>query len=158
MVAGHIEPAKPTDRTAVVALFAEDLTGLRLEFDLETLGRVFDNMLADPRAVVLVCRTEAKGVAAGVLVASRMLSVKHGGRSLWIEELYVGSAARQRGFGRALVEGLLELAEESGIKGIDLEAYHGNDAAALLYRSVGFRRLGRERFTYHPEWDAETAD
>ena len=151
----RIEPALASDKSAVVALFAEDLTGLRMAVDLAILGNVFDGMQADPRTIVLVCRAETEGVAAGVLVASRILSVKHGGQSLWIEELYVGNLHRQRGFGRALVAGLLALARVEGIKGIDLEAYHGNDAAALLYRSVGFRRLGRERFTYYSDWDAD---
>ncbi len=153
-----IEPARQRDQQAVVALFAEDLKGLRLPVDLVALTSVFDRMMEDPRAVVLVCRESAEAPALGVLVASRMLSVKHAGRSLWIEELYVGQEARQRGYGRALVEGLIELAESSDIRGIDLEAYHGNDAAALLYRSVGFRRLGRERFTYHFDWENDRDD
>ncbi|MCO4762345.1 MAG: GNAT family N-acetyltransferase [Myxococcales bacterium] len=153
MTRATIDPAQPRDSAAVVALFAEDLTALRLPVDLDTLGEVFSGMLADPRAVVLVCREQADGEAEGVLVASRMLSVKHGGRSLWIEELYVGASHRGKGYGRALVEGLLDLAKKAGIKGIDLESYQGNDTAALLYRSVGFRRLGRERFNYHLDWD-----
>ncbi|GEM_PF-1346555 len=143
-----VEEAIPTDRAAVVDLFAEDLAYLRMDVDLEALARVFDSMLVDPRAVVLVAREKEGGQAAGVLVASRMLSVKFAGRALWIEELYVGKHARRRGYGRDLVEGLMDLAEDWGIRGIDLEAYHGNDAAALLYRSLGFMRLGRERFSY----------
>ena len=50
---------------------------------------------------------------------------------------------------------LLDIARGENAKGIDLEAYHGNAPAALLYRSLGFRRLGRERFFYRLEWEQE---
>jgi len=150
-----IEAALPTDCDAVVELFAEDLSDLRLPVDRQALARVFAELVSDPRSVVLVARRETGGEAAGVLVASRVPSVKFSGWSLWIEELYVGRSARQHGMGRGLVEHLLAVARSQGWAGIDLEAYHGNAPAALLYRSLGFRRLGRERFYYRLEWEHE---
>jgi ribosomal protein S18 acetylase RimI-like enzyme len=42
----------------------------------------------------------------------------------------------------------LDWAEDNEIRGVDLEAYRGNTPASILYRSVGFHRLGRERFYY----------
>lgn len=153
-----IEAAVPADRQAVVALFAEDLQDLRLPVDEVQLGIVYDALVADPRAVMQVVRDEPGALAVGVLVASRVPSVKFSGWSLWIEELYVARRARQKGYGRALVLRLLEIARREDVKGIDLEAYHGNAPAALLYRSLGFRRLGRERFFYRLEWDREGDD
>ena len=150
-----IEEAIATDREAVVELFCEDLTDLRMTVDRDALCAVFESMITDPRAVLLVAREFSGGPAVGALVASRMLSVKFAGRSVWIEELYVAKHARRRGYGRDLVEGLLDLAGEWGMRGIDLEAYHGNDGAAILYRSLGFERLGRERFRYDLDWEAE---
>ena len=148
-----IEPATPADREAVVALFAEDLTDLRLPVDLDALRTVFAALVDDSRSVLLVLRAEAGGPAVGVLVASRVPSVKFSGWSLWIEELYVAKTTRQSGYGRALVNELLARSRQEGVRGIDLEAYHGNAPAALLYRSLGFRRLGRERFFYRFEWE-----
>lgn len=150
-----IEAALPSDCEAVVELFAEDLTDLHLPVDRTALAQVFAELVADARSVVLVARAGAGDVAAGVLVASRVPSVKFSGWSLWIEELYVGKTLRQLGMGRRLVEHLLEIARRDGTAGIDLEAYHGNAPAALLYRSLGFRRLGRERFFYRLEWERE---
>jgi ribosomal protein S18 acetylase RimI-like enzyme len=160
-LAGHIEPAAPSDRKAVVALFAEDLHDLHLPVDEAELGTVYDALVGDSRAVMLVVRDGPGLPAEGVLVASRVPSVKFSGWSLWIEELYVARRARQKGYGRALVLRLLDIARRedvtsaSRIKGIDLEAYHGNAPAALLYRSLGFRRLGRERFFYRLEWEGD---
>lgn len=150
-----IEPATSRDRDAVVALFAADLTDLRLPVDDEALRQVFDHFVTDARAVLLVARSAPATPPVGVLVANRVPSVKFSGWSLWIEELYVSPLARQQGLGRALVLHLLELARHEQARGIDLEAYHGNAPAALLYRSLGFRRLGRERFHYRLEWERE---
>lgn len=152
-----IEPALPGDQEAVVRLFAEDLTDLRLPVDLAALTTVYDALCSDSRSVLLVLRQQAGTEAVGVLVASRVPSVKFSGWSLWIEELYVAKSSRQHGYGRALVTRLLERARAEGIKGIDLEAYHGNAPAALLYRSLGFRRLGRERFFFRFEWETHDA-
>ena len=113
-----IEPALPGDRDAVVALFAEDLTDLRLPVDLAALSTVYDALSTDSRSVLLVLRQDAGGEAVGVLVASRVPSVKFSGWSLWIEELYVAKSARQHGYGRALVVRLLEQARAEGVKGI----------------------------------------
>lgn len=150
-----VEKALPGDRQAVVELFCEDLRDLNLPVDPAALGGVFDELVADPRSVVLVVRMADDRPAVGVMVASRVPSVKFSGWSLWIEELYVGKVARQRGLGRLLIEHLLGIARRENLRGIDLEAYHGNAPAALLYRSLGFRRLGRERFYYRMDWEKD---
>lgn len=145
----HVDSAGPEDRDQVVELFREDLADLGMAWDEAELHAVFDQMIAEPRAIVLVVRRappDAPPRVAGVLAATRLLSVKAGGRALWIEELYVGRRDRRLGLGRLLVEALLAQCGNLGIKAIDLEAYQGNAPAAILYRSLGFRRLGRERF------------
>lgn len=153
-----IDRAVGTDRVAVAGLFAEDLVALRMTADVTALEVLFDQMVEDPRSIVLVCREAKGGEAQGVLVANRFLSVKYAGESLWIEELYVGRRWRRRGRGRLLVEGLLDMARAMAVRGIGLEAYQGNDAAAILYRSLDFRRLGRERFGYDFAWEREVDD
>lgn len=150
-----VQRAQPGDRQAVVELFSEDLRDLNLPVDPAALASVFDALVDDPRSLLVVVRVEANRPACGVMVANRVPSVKFSGWSLWIEELYVSKSARQRGLGRFLVEHLLGIARQEHLRGIDLEAYHGNAPAALLYRSLGFRRLGRERFYYRMDWELE---
>ena len=152
-----IEQAEFGDRGAVVRLFGGYQDGLGDTWDAGELGAVFDHMIDDKHMVLLVARDAESAQAVGVLVASRVLSVRFGGRSLWIEVLFVAPSARRRGLGRDLVEALIDLAADQGYRGIDLEAHHGNAAAGLLYRSLGFQRLGRERFSYDLAEEFETS-
>ena len=47
-----------------------------------------------------------------------------------------------------LVERLVVWAHERGFAGVELEAYRMNTAASVLYRSLDFRRIARERYSY----------
>ncbi len=110
--------------------------------------------IADERIVVRVARQAGKTV--GVLLANEMLSIKFPGRALWIEELYVAPEARRQGLGRILVEDLLDWALKHDYKGVELEAYRMNTAASILYRSVGFSRLARERYSFDlADWELD---
>lgn len=147
----RIEPPVEEDVEAIARLFYEDMTHLGLEAeqdDLEELaGQIVGSVLEEPpRCLCWVARPESDQRPVGVIVANFHWSLKFAGRSLWIEELFVTPDARRRGFGRALVDRVVEYAEEHDIRGIDLEAYQGNTPASILYRTAGFHRLGRERF------------
>lgn len=107
--------------------------------------------------IFLAARAEAGGPAIGALLAHERLSVRFGGRALWVEELYVSPDARMGGVGRALVVRALQLARARGLLGVDLEAYRMNTGASILYRSIGFERLPRERYALaldDLDWDS----
>ena len=148
-----IEKPEPRDVETLAELFHEDMSDLGLDVSLSDLEQLAKSIVdgaaqGDPEFICRVVRVEEDGPAVGVLLANLNYSLKFAGRSLWIEELYVTPSARRRGLGRELVEHLLDWAEDNGIKGVDLEAYQGNTPASILYRSLGFHRLGRERFYY----------
>lgn len=148
-----IEYARPEDADAVATLFFEDMQDLGIDTSLDEMrdvAREVTEVANGLNADVLcwVARLAPGTPAVGVLLANFNWSLKFGGRSLWIDELYVTPSARRRSLGRRLVEALLEYAEAHGIRGIDIEAYQGNTPASILYRSLGFHRLGRERFYY----------
>lgn len=98
------------------------------------------------RVFFLAARLNAGEEPIGMLLAHERLSVRFGGRSLWVEELYVRPDVRMGGIGRALVLRVLVLARLHGLRGVDLEAYRMNTGASILYRSIGFERLARERY------------
>ena len=141
------------DVRAIARLFAEDMTHLGVDVSQEKMEElasdIVDDLSADdPTCLCWVARETSDDEPCGIVLANFNWSLKFGGRALWIEELYVNPQYRRMGVGRALVDLVLDYAEEHGIGGIDLEAYHGNTPASVLYRTMGFHRLGRERFYY----------
>ena len=144
-------PATASDAGPIAGLFREDMTHIGVETDREELERLAEQIIAGfeqdpPECLCWVTRPEEGGEPVGVIVANFNWSLKFAGRSLWIEELYVTPEYRREGYGRALVDQVVEYAQAHDIRGIDLEAYQGNTPASVLYRTAGFRRLGRERF------------
>ena len=55
-----------------------------------------------------------------------------------LEDLYVDEDARGKGVGRALVQGVVDLARERGCRRIQLDVNEANAAALAVYDSFGF--------------------
>lgn len=148
-----VAPPSLEDVPTLGHLFLQDMQTLGIKTDLETMQTlahavVTESLRPEGQCVMWVARLAADQAPVGVVLGIRSWSLKFGGPSVWIEELYVTPSARRHGLGRLLVETLLDWAETQGIRGVDLEAYHGNTPASVLYRSIGFHRLGRERFFF----------
>ncbi|MEC8023432.1 MAG: GNAT family N-acetyltransferase [Myxococcota bacterium] len=140
--------AAPTlaDVPDIVRLLKGDLELLQLPIDDEALLQTATTLLTSS-SFVRLGRVSETDIWSGVIVAHCWTSTKFCGPAFWIETLYVDPTCRRGGVGRELVTKLLEYAEQNGYHGIDLEAYRMNAPAAYLYRSLGFRRLGRERYS-----------
>ena len=112
-------------------------TSIEIPLASERLAHAVDGLLADPtRGRILVAREE--GEAVGVAWVSFTWSLEHGGRTAWLEELYVVPARRGRGLGTTLVEAVAELARGAGCAAIDLEVEESHARAARLYERTGF--------------------
>lgn len=147
-----ISPPTLEDARRLTELFMSDMRDLGLTPTRSKMSDVTAAMLDDPRVHMWVARFSGRVI--GVIAAMEMLSIKFPGRALWIEELYVDPAERRSGVGRQLVEHLLDFAESNDFAGVELEAYRMNTAASILYRTVGFRRLARERYSFDLSEDA----
>ncbi len=73
-------------------------------------------------------------------------TLEHGGRSAWLEELYVQPEYRGRGIGQKLLAAAINRAREEGCRAIDLEVDRGHPRASHLYDREGFVRLARTRW------------
>jgi ribosomal protein S18 acetylase RimI-like enzyme len=90
---------------------------------------------------------EAEGHVAGHLVLTFCYSMEHGGRSAFIDDLFVRPALRNRGVGRALVGHARAICEELGVRAMHLEVARTNAPAQAIYRAVGFVSTDRELLT-----------
>ena len=72
-----------------------------------------------------------------------------------ILNLGVATAHRRRGLGRALVQGVVALLTERGVRAVYLEVRESNAGARRLYQSLGFGEVARRaRYYRRPVEDA----
>ena len=93
---------------------------------------------------ILVAQQAGQVVAAAYV--STIMSVEHGGESVWLEEIYVLPEFREQGVGSALVHAALDHARAAGYRAIDLEVDATHERAANLYERLGFVRMSRTRY------------
>lgn len=86
------------------------------------------------------------GEAVGVAYLTFTWTLEHGGKSAWLEELYVKPKHRQHGVGRTMVEAVCRIAKEQGCASVDLEVEASQARAEHLYQRAGFRPHQRRRW------------
>lgn len=130
---------------------SSDLPGIlrieRTSFPSPWTDRAFRAVMARSDASLLV--VDREGEVAGYA-------------ALWLQDrdaelgdLAVATEHRRTGLGAVLVEAAASEAMEIGAERIFLQVRAGNEAARGLYRSRGFRRVGRKRGYYRsPREDA----
>jgi GNAT superfamily N-acetyltransferase len=101
--------------------------------------------LSRRRGILLLARSGASAV--GVAVVSWTWTVERGGKTAWLDELYVIPALRGRGIGRRLLVRAIAEARCAGCASIELEVVRGHGRAARLYRRERFAVLPRTRYS-----------
>lgn len=137
-----IRAATAADRDTLVRLLVAQLREHAIETPEADVARTVAALLGRPRrARFLVAVVGGRPV--GVAALSLAWPIEHGGRSVWLEELYVEPDARGRALGTALLRAACEAAAAAGAVAIDLEVERSHERAARLYRREGFRPLER---------------
>src|SRR5262245_10052522 len=145
VTAVEIRPATDADGAAVTALLAAQFQEHAIATPEASIARAIDGVLRHPRrGRLLVAVTGGRPV--GVAALTFTWSFEHGGRSAWLEELYVEPARRGQGIGTALLTAARDLAAASGAAAIDLEVDEAHERAARLYARFGFHSLDRARW------------
>jgi GNAT superfamily N-acetyltransferase len=138
--------AESGDRAVLVELLGAQLREHDIPLDAAALERAVDGVLADPRwGRFFLARTQA-GAALGVAYLSLVWSLEHGGRSAWLEELYVRPQARGAGIGTTMLRAVIAAAEQEGCAAVDLEVEASHARAARLYAREGFTAHRRARW------------
>ena len=82
----------------------------------------------------------------GFAAISFAWTLEHGGKSAWLDELYVLPSHRGRSIGSALLESVFVEVEAAGCQAIDLEVDEEHRQAERLYTRKGFKALKRSRW------------
>jgi ribosomal protein S18 acetylase RimI-like enzyme len=103
--------------------------------------------LLSPGQLGQVWLAEFEGRVAGHMVLTFCYGMQYGGRTAFIDDLFVRPALRNHGVGRALVEHARAICEELGVRAVHLEVARANGPAQAIYRAVGFDSTDRELLT-----------
>ena len=103
--------------------------------------------LLDPGELGQVWLADLEGQVGGHLVLTFCYSMEYGGRSAFVDDLFVRPALRNRGLGRALVQRARAVCEGLGVRAMHLEVARGNGPAQAIYRASGFESTDRELLT-----------
>ncbi len=114
----------------------------RKSFTTPWSASAFAFELKDPRRRLFVLEEAGKVVG---YVSGWFL-----GEELHVANLAVDPSERRRGFGKALMKYLLEVAKKEGVKKAFLEVRERNLAAIRLYEGLGFRCVGYRK-RYYPD-------
>jgi len=140
-----IRSASAENVESVAGLLMKQLDEHRIDAALDAVRLAVDGMLADPsRGFILVALSGKRTV--GVAYVSFTWTLEHGGKSAWLEELYVVPDQRDRGIGRAMLQGVLQRARENGCAAVDLEVDTQHARAERLYAREGFKPHTRNRW------------
>ncbi len=138
-----IRPLVEADLTRVVQIE-------RAAFTDPWSRRAFEELMAQPQL-----RAVALDAPDGRLAGYALYSLVAGEGE--ILNLAVDPAARRRGYGRLLLETVLEALRAAGASAVYLEVRQSNAAAIQLYTGAGFRRLSlRKKYYSNPVEHAVT--
>ncbi len=149
-----ISPLSPTGASVVWDARPEAAELARLDgesFVPAWESRVCAEWLRNPRVTCWVVRAGDTPHAAHEPVAWGLAQrVEHEAEIL---RLGVRPAWRRLGWGRVLLDGMVERLAGAGVTRLHLEVRAHNDAAQTLYRAAGFQETGRRRGYYREPID-----
>jgi ribosomal protein S18 acetylase RimI-like enzyme len=129
--------AVPADAEALLDLAQEFYREEGYPFDRTVARAAWDALLRDPgQGWAWVIRRREKPV--GYLLVTFGYSLEYGGRTAFVDEIYLSPAHRGRGLGTKALALAERAAAEDGARAIHLEVERSNTKAHALYRRRGF--------------------
>ena len=101
-------------------------------------------VLRTPSTSVLVAKLDGKIVGMALLLTLTTLA----GDTGYLEEVVVDEAARGQHISTALMQSLLDLATQKGLRFVDLTSRPSRDIANSLYQSLGFQLRATNCYRY----------
>jgi ribosomal protein S18 acetylase RimI-like enzyme len=128
--------------------FTESADGSHINFELSLVGleRPFVKSWLDDHdeeTLVSYAQYVSSGLSRGVfdgevLVALAIAEAQDWNRTLWIWEFGVAESHRGRGIGQRLMQAMVEVARQGGLRAVGLETQTSNVPAIRFYRRAGF--------------------
>jgi ribosomal protein S18 acetylase RimI-like enzyme len=128
--------------------FTESEAGLHVSFELSlvSLPQPFVKSWLDDRdddTLAMYERSVETGLSRGVydgdtLIALAIAETQPWNQTLWVWEFGVAEKHRGKGIGQHLMQAMIAVAAQQGLRAVSLETQTSNVAAIRFYRRVGF--------------------
>ncbi len=140
--------AEPADLDSVTRLTREMEAYYDGEVTLDFAGARarIEDALFGPRPIALAFLAEEGDKAIGVAFVTYLFPTWEFRPGLFIKDIFVQEAARNRGAGRAIIAAIARYAADRGYARIDWTAAADNKAASRLYRSLGAAEVDKAFF------------
>ena len=141
-----IQRAALADVDVVLGLLQAQFDDHAISWDEASLRSAVETMVSDiDKAVFLIAR--CAGLPVGLAAMPVCWTLEHGGKAIWLDELYVLPEYRNQGVGGKLMDAVEQTARELGCRAIDLEVEADHSRAENLYARHGFTRHNRTRWS-----------
>jgi len=140
-----IQAARSGDLQAVLGLMQGQFQEHEIDVPAEQLRSAVAAMLENPELGFFLMARQ-NGQVVGLACVSFCWTLEYGGKSAWLDELYILPPYRGAGLGGALLQAALSRARELGCAAVDLEVDIEHRRAENLYRRAGFEPLPRVRW------------
>jgi GNAT superfamily N-acetyltransferase len=141
-----LDPAAPEHVPLLLDWMRDFYAHEGIPFDPAQSRATLAELIASPafgRVFLLV----AEGTAVGYAAVALGFSLEFGGRSAFLDELYVRPPSRGQGIGAAALALLEDGCRQLGARSLALEVHLENSRAEALYRRSGFLPNGRQLLT-----------
>jgi len=140
-----IQKAAEEDWAIILDLLQRQFAEHQIDVDEATLTFAVQEELRDEKlGIFLIARQDECPVGFADIVFTWTL--EYGGRTAWLEELYILPELRNEGIGSLLVDATIAETAKLGCKAIDLEVETEHERAEHLYQRKGFHLLNRRRW------------
>ena len=140
-----IERADLADKEALMDLMQKQFSAHEIEYSTDTLLTAIEEMLLNESLGLFIVARE-KDLVIGLAAISFAWTLEHGGKSAWLDELYVLPEWRDQGVGSLLIEAVSGEVKKEGCLAIDLEVEEAHRRVEHLYKRKGFEKLERSRW------------
>lgn len=139
-----IRLATPADLPALVALMRGYYRDDHLAFDEARATAVMTRLLHEPQwGFALLHQSFKTAEPVGYVAVCIGFSLELGGCDAYIDELFIASEHRRRGYALQLMTAAAVEAQRRGVVALHLEVDRDNEAAQTLYESLGYTKRDR---------------
>ncbi|HEX8206318.1 MAG TPA: GNAT family N-acetyltransferase [Solirubrobacteraceae bacterium] len=131
--------AEPHEAEAVARLIVQFRDHLGLDWpSANAFLAGVERLIEDRDTAFLLAAPDEDSPPAGVAQVRFRYGLWWAAQDCLLEDLFVREEARGTGVGRALVQGVVDLAAERGCRRVELDTNEANEGAVALYESLGF--------------------